>query len=79
MTFLARFETVDLSDIFLSFLGLLMKRDGSDGEIKGRAKGTKGVRRTKEKRGWPLLKKADERMERWLLSFSMLFPTGEHS
>lgn len=43
MTFSARFEIVHLSDFFfLSFLGVLMKGDGGDGDIKGRVKGAKG-------------------------------------
>lgn len=55
-----------------------MKRDGSDGEIKGRAKGTRvGGGGAGEETGRPSLKKADERMERWLLLFSVPFPTGE--
>lgn len=41
MTFSARFEIVHLSD-FLSFLGVLMKGDGGDGDIKGNVKGAKG-------------------------------------
>lgn len=57
-----------------------MKGDGGDGEIKGGVKGTKGGGRGEEdkrKEGTPSLKKADERMERWFLSFSAPFPSGE--
>ena len=52
-----------------------MKGDGGDWEIKGGVEGDEtGVRRTKEKGGWPSLKKADERMERWFLSFTGCSP-----
>lgn len=55
-----------------------MKGDGSDGEIKGRVKGTKGGVGDKRKEGGrSSLKKADERMERWFLSSSVPFPSGE--
>lgn len=55
-----------------------MKGGGGDGEIKGRVKGTKGGDGDKSKRegGGSSLKKADERMERWFLSFSVPFPSG---
>lgn len=55
-----------------------MKGDGGDGEIKGGVKGTEGGEEDKSRAGGrPSLKKADERMERWFLSFSAPFPSGE--
>ena len=55
-----------------------MKGDGGDGEIKGGVKRRRrGARRTKEKGDQPSLKEADERKERWFLSFSAPFPSGE--
>lgn len=63
---------------FFHFLGFFDERGQRWWGDKRRSKEDEGGWGGQKKQGWrPSLKKADERMERWFLSFSMSFPSGE--